>query len=129
MKSFPFTLGGDYGCSFILGMYPNGIQSGKNTHLSLYFGVLKGEYDAVLAWPLEKEFTITLIDQQEGENVVLSGRVLFARPLTDEQIATWGFDQYISHNVLKKRRCVVDDTVNSIHNGITTVAAILKQHS
>ena len=45
--------------------YHNGLNSGKNTHLSVYILVLKGEYDAILPWPFNKEVTVTLIDQQE----------------------------------------------------------------
>ena len=110
IESFPFTLGGDYGCRLKLYLYPNGFKSGKNTHLSLYFGVLKGEYDAVLPWPLQKNFTFTLIDQEEGINMVKEARETVRRPVTDE-IKRAGFDKYISHNDLMNGRYILDDTL------------------
>ena len=33
--------------------YLNGDGSGYKTHLSLFFVVMKGEYDALLKWPFE----------------------------------------------------------------------------
>lgn len=32
-------------------MYLNGDGTGKGTHLSLFFVVMKGDYDALLPWP------------------------------------------------------------------------------
>ena len=36
-------------------IYPNGSGSGKNTHLSMFIVVMKGEYDAILPWPFKKK--------------------------------------------------------------------------
>ena len=47
-------------------MYPNGTGVGQNTHISLYLTILRGKYDAVLAWPFRKTVTLTLIDQEEN---------------------------------------------------------------
>ena len=48
-------------------LYPNGHGSGTNSHLSVYINLLKGEYDALLPWPVEITLKITLIDQQPSE--------------------------------------------------------------
>ena len=50
-----------------LSLYPNGNGSGTNSHLSVYISVLKGEYDALLPWPVKITLKITLIDQQPSE--------------------------------------------------------------
>ena len=55
-----------YGYNLIVGIYPNGHGSYINTHLSVFIVVMKGEYDAVLAWPFSKKVRLTLIDQQDG---------------------------------------------------------------
>ena len=100
--------------------YPNGCGSGKNTHLSVYIVVMKGEYDAILPWPFDQKVTFTLIDQQEDllkrENVV--GKFIpdnatqtnFIRPKGEEN-AGREKAQLISHLNLKAGRYVVDDTL------------------
>ena len=116
IESDPFYKYG-YKCNLIL--YPNGNGSRKNTHLSLYFVIMKGEYDAALPWPFHKNVTISLIDQQENLNdrmnivksfMLDSERINFARPVTDKNTPL-GFPEFMPQNQLKKRRYVVDDTL------------------
>lgn len=66
IKSQPFYT---HSCGYKLqlSLYPNGNRSGTNSHLSVYFNVLKGEYDALLPWPVKITVKITLIDQQPCE--------------------------------------------------------------
>ena len=80
---------------------------------------MKGEYDAVLAWPFSKKVRLTLIDQQDGgdkrENVSYlinpeAGPARFCRPEGKENEG-WGYSHYISHEQLKSRRYIVDDTL------------------
>ncbi len=97
---------------------PNGGGSGENTHLSVYIYVMKGEYDAILPWPINKKVIFTLIDQQENpverENVtshfLLDKRPQFARPVGEENEGM-GFAEFISHDKLNSRRYIVDDTL------------------
>ena len=63
MESVPFYT---HGYKLMLGLYPNGHDAGKNTHLSIYIFVLKGEYDVILPWGFPKKVTFTLIDQQDN---------------------------------------------------------------
>ena len=48
IESSPFYRSG---YKFKIGIYPNGFDSGKNTHLTVYLVIMKGEYDATLTWP------------------------------------------------------------------------------
>ena len=117
IDSSPFYRCG-YKCK--IGIVPNGLSSGENTHLSVYLIIMKGEYDATLTWPFDKKFTFTLIDQQENEhnreNIVKSIAALdlkhssFARPVKKQNLG-WGFHQFVSHEKLQKRRYIVDDTI------------------
>ena len=54
--------------------HPNGHISDKNTHLSVYIVIMKGEFDAIIAWSFKKKVRVILIDQQENpverQNVV-----------------------------------------------------------
>ena len=43
--------------------YLNGDGMGEKTHLSLFFVIMKGEFDALLSWPFQSRITLTLINQ------------------------------------------------------------------
>ena len=116
LESSPFDR---YGYKCKIRIYPNGFDSGENTHLSVFLVIMKGEYDATLTWPFHKKMTCTLIDQQENEhnreNIVesfFSGPKLssYARPVEKENIGR-GLAKFVSHEKLQKRRYIVDDTI------------------
>ncbi len=50
-------------------LYLNGDGIGKGTHLSLYFVVMKGNYDALLTWPFRQKVTFLLMDQNNNEDI------------------------------------------------------------
>ena len=110
-----------YGYKLKVVVYPNGQSSSKNTHVSVYFLLMKGEYDAILPWPFKKKVKFTLIDQQEDpakrENV--KRRIYYvgnfseglSRPTMDDGKTGQGFPKFISHEQLYSRRYLVDDTL------------------
>ena len=116
VESDPFYM---HGYKLKLKMYPNGYVNVKNTHLSIFIFVMKGENDAILPWPFKKKVKFTLIDQQEDsvkrKNVFLSfipgyRPESFARP-TQEENAVSGYTEFISHEKLYSRRYLLDDTL------------------
>ena len=46
--------------------YLNGDGSGYNTHLSLFFVLMKGEYDALLRWPFDYKVSMILVGKEGG---------------------------------------------------------------
>ena len=44
-----------YGYKMCARIYLNGDGMGKGTHMSLFFVVMKGEYDALLPWPFRQK--------------------------------------------------------------------------
>ena len=44
-------------------LYPNGDGIGKGTHLSLFFVVMKGDFDALLPCPFRQKVSLMLLDQ------------------------------------------------------------------
>ena len=48
-------------------IYPNGVQGGKGTHMSIYTMILKGKYDYELNWPISETVTCTLLNQLADE--------------------------------------------------------------
>ena len=121
IESVPFYVAKpeSYGYKLKVKLYPNGSGSDKNTHLSVFINVMKGEYDVILPWPLSKKVKFTLIDQQEDpaqwENVareLISQKFphIFSRPTTEENKGR-GFPDFISHETLYLRRYLVDDSL------------------
>ena len=101
-------------------LYPNGNRAAKNTHLSVFLIIMKGEYDAILPWPFLPQVTFTLIDQQEDtsqrENVVMSFKAnpslmeSFVRPVGNQNLGR-GYGNFVSHEKLQTRRYIVDNTI------------------
>jgi hypothetical protein len=83
-----------YGYKMCAKIYLNGDGSGRNTHLSLFFVILRGEYDALLTWPFRQKVTFALLDQSESkEHVVDACRPdpnssSFKRPISEMNIAS-----------------------------------------
>ena len=40
----------------------------KGSHLSLFFVVMRGDYDALQTWPFQKKITMMLLDQGYGDH-------------------------------------------------------------
>ena len=103
---------------------PNGFGPSKNTHLSVFIFVMKGESDAILPWPFRKKVNFTLIDQQEdpAKRVNVAAQLFnrdsefshcFVRPV-EEQNTGWGCPRFVSHEKLNSRvryRYLVDDAL------------------
>ena len=77
--------------------------------------VMKGEYDAILPWPIRKKVKFTLIDQQEDpvqrENLTFYFILRnIPRPTQDEYHAK-ASGWLICYDMLESRRHIVDDTL------------------
>ncbi|MEE6505090.1 hypothetical protein FKM82_005437 [Ascaphus truei] len=82
-----------YGYKVCLRVYLNGDGAGKGTHVSLFFTVMKGEYDALLPWPFKHKVTFMLLDQSNREHVLDAFRpdlvsASFQRPISDMNVAS-----------------------------------------
>lgn len=122
IESAPFFTGAN-GYKLKITMKPNGdlSRSGKSGYISLYIVVMRGKYDAILPWPFKHTVIFRLIDQQRNEEyredeimeLVTEDHQdnkVFHRPTTDEN-SGYGFPKFISHDKLRRRRYIVDDTV------------------
>ncbi|NXD09279.1 TRAF2 factor, partial [Nothocercus nigrocapillus] len=82
-----------YGYKVCLRIYLNGDGTGKGTHVSLFFVVMKGDYDALLPWPFRHKVTFMLLDQNNREHVIDAFRpdltsASFQRPVNDMNVAS-----------------------------------------
>ena len=82
-----------YGYKMCARVYLNGDGIGKGTHISIFFVVMRGEYDALLRWPFRQKVTFMLLDQNNVEHVIDSFRPdpnssSFQKPRRETNIAS-----------------------------------------
>ncbi|XP_062854552.1 TNF receptor-associated factor 1 [Trichomycterus rosablanca] len=82
-----------YGFKVCMRLYMYGDGVGKGTHMSLFFVIIKGEYDPLLSWPFKHKVTFFLIDQSQREHVIDTFRpdlssVSFRRPVSEMNVAS-----------------------------------------
>ncbi|XP_053315956.1 TNF receptor-associated factor 5 [Spea bombifrons] len=99
--------------------YLNGDGSGKGGYLSLYFVVMKGEFDSLLPWPFKQKVTLMLLDQSGKRNHIIDvfkadpNSSSFKRPEGDMNIAS-GCPRFVPHIQLEnpKNACYIkEDTI------------------
>ncbi|XP_046855208.1 TNF receptor-associated factor 3-like [Xenia sp. Carnegie-2017] len=104
-----------YGYKMCGKIYMNGDGFGKGTHLSLFFVVMKGDYDALQTWPFQKKMTIMLMDELNGDHMFDAFHSdpqssSFQRPKSDMNIASRS-PLFMPFESLKNRQYVKDDTL------------------
>ena len=104
-----------YGYKMCARIYLNGDGIGKGTHISIFFVVMRGEYDALLRWPFRQKVTFMLLDQNNVEHVIDSFRpdpnsASFQRPRRETNIAS-GCPTFCPLSELNHHACVLDDTM------------------
>ncbi|XP_031351931.1 TNF receptor-associated factor 4 isoform X2 [Photinus pyralis] len=109
-----------YGYKLQASLFPNGNGAGENSHISIYIKILPGEYDALLRWPFAHSVSFTLFDQsmcpEKACNIMESfipdpTWKNFQRPSIEPDSLGFGFPRFVSHDILKKRNFVRDDTL------------------
>ena len=90
----------------------NGSDIGRNTHVSLFFHIVPGEYDDTLRWPFHGEVTVQLLNQTKNadhlekplvEAIDCSDNSImyFARVQEVKQHGHgWGYPKFITHGGL-----------------------------
>ena len=96
-------------------LYLNGDGMGRGTHLSVFFVVMRGEYDALLRWPFRQKVTMMLLDQDNVEHVIDAFRPdpsssSFQRPRRESNIAS-GCPMFCPLAELNTHAYVRDDTM------------------
>ena len=104
-----------YGYKMCAKIYLNGDGFGKGSHLSLFFVVMRGNYDAFQTWPFQKTITMTLLDQGNGDHKIDwfnsdPQSSSFQRPMSDMNIAS-GSPLFMLLDSLNNRQYIKDDVV------------------
>ena len=104
-----------YGYKMCLRLYILGDGIGKGTHMSLFFVVMKGEFDNILQWPFTHKVTFKLINQCGSRDIMdifqpdpLSSS--FQKPKSDMNVAS-GCPRFVSIKELLQEGFIVDDTI------------------
>ncbi|XP_069703120.1 TNF receptor-associated factor 4 isoform X1 [Periplaneta americana] len=109
-----------YGYKLQASVFLNGNGAGESSHISIYIKILPGEYDALLRWPFSHSVSFTLFDQssvpEKACNIVESfipdpTWKNFQRPSKEPDSLGFGFPRFVSHEMLKKRHFLKDDTM------------------
>ena len=106
---------GRFGYKVCARMYPNGDGIGKGTHMSMFFVIMRGEYDALLPWPFVQKVQFRLIDQDRIRDACDAFRPephssSFKRPSSDMNIAS-GCPSFISQRGLRQGGFIRNDTM------------------
>ena len=104
-----------YGYKMCARIYLNGDGMGRGTHISVFFVVLRGQYDAILRWPFRQKVTFMLFDQDNVQHVIKAFRPdpnspSFQRPRRETNIAS-GCPMFCSLTELNNHAYVRDDTM------------------
>ena len=104
-----------YGYKLCARLYLNGDGMGRGTHISVFFVVMRGQYDALLRWPFRQKVTFMLLDQDNVEHVIDAFRPdpsssSFQRPRRETNIAS-GCPMFCSLAELDNHAYVRDDTM------------------
>nr|XP_006812206.1 PREDICTED: TNF receptor-associated factor 3-like [Saccoglossus kowalevskii] len=105
-----------YGYKMCARVYLNGDGMGKGTHMSLFFVVMKGDYDSLLQWPFRQKVTLVLLDQATGRrNLSDTFRPdptssSFKQPTDDMNVAS-GCPLFVSQSVLETPTYIKNDTL------------------
>ena len=104
-----------YGYKMCARIYLNGDGMGKGTHISIFFVVMRGKYDALLRWPFRQKVTFMLLDQDNVEHMIDAFRPdpnssSFQRPRRETNIAS-GCPMFCSLAELNNHAYVRDDAM------------------
>lgn len=110
----PFYTGRN-GYKMCVRAYLNGDGMGYKTHLSLFFVLMKGEFDPLLKWPFDYKVSLILVDQNHRKHIVQTFKPTaesnsFQRPVTDMNVAS-GCPQFAKLTALEDANYVKDDVI------------------
>ena len=110
----PFYTGRN-GYKMCIRAYLNGDGTGEGTHLSIFFVLMKGEYDPLLQWPFESKVSLILVDQDHMKHLVQTFKPnaqssSFQKPKTDMNVAS-GCPEFADLSILDNTSYVKDDVM------------------
>ncbi|XP_065916370.1 TNF receptor-associated factor 2-like [Dysidea avara] len=110
----PFYTGRN-GYKMCIRAYLNGDGTGEGTHLSIFFVLMRGEYDPLLQWPFEPKVSLILVDQDHKKHLVQTFKPnaqssSFKRPVSDMNVAS-GCPEFAKLSILDNPSYVKEDVM------------------
>lgn len=108
-----------HGYRMCIRCYLNGDGGGKGTHISVFFVIMKSEYDDLLPWPFKQKVMISLLNQHTPANpdthitqtfIPDIKSSSFKKPTKDMNIAS-GFPKFALKSVLDDKHYSTNDTI------------------
>ena len=114
INSPPFYTGRN-GYKMCIRAYLNGDGTGEEMHLSIFFVLMKGEYDTLLQWPFKHKVSLILVDQDHKRDLVHTlvpdtQSSSFQQPRTDMNDAS-GCSEFSDFTIPKNTGYVKDDVM------------------
>ena len=109
-----------FGYKAALSVFLNGNGAGEGKYLSVYIKLLPGEYDNILEWPFRLAVSFTLYDQHSEADMranLMESFVPdptwkhFQKPVKDVESLGFGYPKFVSHDILKTRDYIRDDSI------------------
>ena len=90
-----------YEYEYCVRLYLQGDGEGRETHISIFFVVMKSEYEELLQWPMRKQVIIQLVNlRNEADSVIetffSNRRSSSFQPLTENMNVAVGYPTLIS---------------------------------
>ena len=102
-------------------VYLNGNGTAKRTHMSVFFQLMKGEFDDCLEWPFNKLISLVLIDPDHKDKchklLLYDPQKKFDKKMTyygkpDTVVnPPWGFAEFVTHEKLHADGFIKNDTL------------------
>ena len=110
----PFYTGRN-GYKMCIRAYLNGDGTGEGTHLSIFFVLMRGEYDPLLQWPFEPKVSLIFVDQDHKKHLVQTFKPnaqssSFKRPVSDMNVAS-GCPEFAELTILDNPSYVKEDVM------------------
>ena len=105
-----------FGYKMCARVYLNGDGLGKDSHMSLFFVIMRGEFDSLLSWPFRHRVTLAVLDQSgNGKHIFDTFRpdptsTSFRRPVGEMNIAS-GSPMFATHSRVESGSYIKDDTL------------------
>ncbi len=106
-----------YGYKVRVCIYLNGNGAGENTHISLYFILMKSIYDSLIRYPFRQNVQLTIVNQVNAARSItnrfrpVADSACFQKPKTDQNEAS-GFPRFCSLKVLQDQEFTMGDVLH-----------------
>ena len=105
-----------HGYKMCIRTYLNGDGTGKGTHVSVFFVLMKSDYDNLLPWPFRQKVRLTLINQKNKDASITKAFIpnqespSFQKPQDGINVAN-GFPEFAEQDILNDENFTLGDMI------------------